>query len=633
MPTFSFKPRSLSMLSMLIPLLGAGSLGACGGDDDDSPSAGAGGTAGKGGSGGKGGTAGKGGSAGKGGTGSGGTAGKGSGGSAGKATGGTAGNGGDDAGSGGVGGDDTGVGGTGGDGTAGEDPGGNGGTGGDDTGVGGEGGTDPGPVTFKTINRTRDLLLAGVNDLRGLTFASSGKIYASGHIGVNTDVDREIAIVRFNADGTLDDTFGTAGVVRMNVVPRVVDTTGEAPVVVNNGSEESLGIVELSDNSFVLQVNARDATGTGTDVLLVKVDAAGTRVAGFGTNGVKRVDFGWIDETDNASWPTAGATPADQAWGLRVDRSTATEKLVLFGFGPAKRGSTTGTPPAPVVQRTDNDRYVTRVLASDGSIDPGFNGGAPYTLNSGGTFGDNGRRGIVLADGTIFSGGYTNFGEGLGNHVMLIKLKPDGTPDTSFRFGINAPGVSRFNPFLTDGGVAECYGVARQSTGRLVTTGYGRATAANTLSSYGYATSSNVDLVSFGVLPNGSLDTSFGIESTVAFQSELVPAATDFEDRGRDLLTLPDDRVVFVGKYGANPTIFVAKPDGTLDEGSGDAASGRFAYAPLVRAADPNAIPPVTALTTSHFYAVAVSADGKKIAATSSNHELGVRAAFLSVAD
>jgi uncharacterized delta-60 repeat protein len=508
---------------------------------------------------------------------------------------------------------------------------GSGGVGGDDTGVGGEGGSDPGPVTFKTISRTRDLLLPTVNDLRGIAFASSGKIYASGHIGVNTDVDRQIAIVRFNADGTLDDTFGTGGVVPLNIVPRVVDNTGEAPVVVNNGNEESLGIVEISDNRFVLQVNARDAAGTGSDVLLVKVDADGAPIAGFGTNGVKRVDFGWVDETDNASWPTAGTTPSDVGWGLRVDRSvTGTEKLVLFGYGAAKLGSTAGN---PAVQRTDNDRYVTRVLASDGSIDPGFNAGAPYTLNSGGTFNDGGRRGIVLANGTIFSAGYTNFGEGLGNHVIVIKLKPDGTPDASFRYGINAPGASRFNPFLTDGGVAECYNLARQSTGRLVTTGYGRATAANTLSSYGYATTSAVDLVSFGVLPNGTLDTSFGIESTMAYQSELVPAASDFEDRGRDVLALPDDRLIHVGKYGANPTIFVAKPDGTLDEGSGDAASGRFAYAPLVRAANDTVVPPITALTTSHFFVVEASADGKKIAAATSNHELGVRVAFLSVAD
>lgn len=627
MPTNLFKPRSLSLISVLIPLLGVAPVVGCGGDDDDTGNeAGSGGTAGKGGSGGKGGSAGKGGSsgsAGKGGssgaTGKGGSGGKGSGGSAGS---GTSGSGGESA---GAGGDDS-FGGEGG-GSAGQEP--VGGAGGEDS-VGGQGGEGPGPVTFKAITRLNDILIAGVNDLRGIAFAANGKIYASGHVGVNTDVDRETAIVRFNDDGTLDNTFGTAGIVRINVVPRVVDSTGEAPVVVNNGTEESLGIVELASGEFVLQINGRDATGTGVDVLLLKVNAAGERVAGFGTNGVKRVDFGWIDETDNASWPTAGATPSDQAWGLRVDSSVAgTEKLVVFGFGPAKKGSTSGN---PATQRVDNDRYVTRVLASTGAIDPGFNGGAVYTLNSGGTFSDGGRRGIVLADGTILSSGYTNFGEGLGNHVILIKLKPDGTPDATFRYGINAPGASRFNPFLTDGGVAECYNVARQSTGRLVTTGYGRATAANTISSYGYATTSNVDIVSFGVLPSGAVDTSFGIESTVALQSELF-AGTDFEDRGRDLLALPDNRLIYVGKFGANPSIHVAKPDGSLDEGSGDAANGLFTYTPLVRVADPNAVPPVTALATSHFYVVEASADGKTIAAATANHEFGSRIAFLTVAD
>jgi uncharacterized delta-60 repeat protein len=475
-----------------------------------------------------------------------------------------------------------------------------------------------------------------VNDLRGLTFAASGKIYASGHVGLNdgsnvvTGTDRRLAVVRFDADGTLDDTFGTAGVVTHNIVERVVNDPGTGPVVVNNGNEESYGIVELASGELVVHVNGRDAAGTGQDVLLVKLDAAGARVAGFGTNGVKRVDFGWVDGV--GTFPTANQTPSDTSWGIGLDGSTAgDEKIVVFGFGPARR-VTTGT------QRVDNDRYVTRVHASDGSMDAGFNAGAVFTFNSAGTFGDNGRRGLVLADGSIVSAGYTNLGEGLGNHVVVIRLTPAGTLQPGFRFGdgipavigFSPPGVARLNPFLPDGGLAECYGAGVLSDGSVVTTGYGRATAAGVPSSLGYATTDAVDLVSFKLLPHGALDTGYAANGALAIQSEELHTGVDTEDRGRDLVVLPDDRIVQVGKFGPFPSVFVVKPNGALDEDAG--LGGRFEYPPLVRAADPSANPPVTALTTSHFFTVELSPDGHTVVATTTNHELGVRVALLDVA-
>ena len=54
-------------------------------------------------------------------------------------------------------------------------------------------------------------------DLRGVTFAKSGKIYVSGHVGLAT-ADRQTVVGRFNADGTPDTTFGTGGFVTTNVV-------------------------------------------------------------------------------------------------------------------------------------------------------------------------------------------------------------------------------------------------------------------------------------------------------------------------------------------------------------------------------------------------------------------------------
>ena len=499
-----------------------------------------------------------------------------------------------------------------------------------EAGAGGSdrGGAGGGPAIGGELTKASDTLIESVNDLRGLTFAKSGKIYGSGHVGADASVDRELAVVRLNADGTPDDSFGDEGVVTFNLRARIVEDVptggggasgeggaggaGPTETVVNDGDEQSIGIVELDNGDLIVQANVRDEAGKGTDVVLLRLDSDGELVTSFGDAGMKKLDFGWTDG-DKASWALETG-PSDQAWGLSLDSSGDQEKVVVFGFGPAKVGQmTTGNAP---VQRTDNDRYVARLLADDGSLDPDFNDGEVFSFNSGGVFSDGARRGLVEADGSIVSSGYTNYGEGLGNHIVLIRLRPDGTPDANFGFGIAAPGVVRSNPFLDDGGVAECYALGKQSSGRYVTVGYGRATVANGSSSYDWQTTEEVDLVSFGVLPGG-IDTTFGREGTLAIQSEGLNLANT-EDRGRDLVVLPDDRVVLAGRFGTDPALFVLDPDGEFDPNSGD--DGRFRYDPLTG-------------TTSHFFRVTASADGKRIAASTNNHADGVLVALLEVAD
>jgi uncharacterized delta-60 repeat protein len=502
-----------------------------------------------------------------------------------------------------------------------------------DGGAGGEGGSaeelPPAPIT--TLS---DVIYTQASDLRGLFYTDDDKLYASGHIGATSTDDKKIVVARFNAGGEPDETFGGDGFIEVNLVERTVDTEPEVDVVTNDGNEDSMGIVELDSKELLVQVNVRDANGKGMDVGLLKLSATGEPVTAFGPNGLKRLVLGW-DPADDATWaaiagvPATPGAPSDTAWGLELDNSTATEKVVLFAFGSAPMGSTFGT---PAVQRVDNDRYVLRVLTSDGSNDPDFNAGKPFTYNSGGTFGDNGRRGLVFSDGSILAGGYTNFGEGLGNHIMAIKLTPAGARDMTFGHGIVDRGVARTNPFLNDGGAAECYALTVQSNGRIVSTGYGRATKAGVASSYpGYVTTDAVDMISVALTANGdAVDTTFGIEGTRAIQSEEA-ALGNTEDRGRDVLALADDRLVYAGRYGTDPALFVVEKDGSYDPDND--VGYIFRFDPLGHAGDPNALPPVPAVPTSHFYRVVQSHDGKRIFATTNNHVDGVVLAVLKVGE
>jgi uncharacterized delta-60 repeat protein len=507
---------------------------------------------------------------------------------------------------------------------------------GDLGGSGGEGG-DGGGLTYhpRKVNGPNGTLVPGVHDLRGITYSASGKIYASGFVGTSTVYpnasDREVAIVRFNPDGTLDTTWDGDGIRTVNLRTRqAIDEN-----VTNDGDEYSLGLVELANGDVVVSVNVRDVSGKGRDVALIKFNQYGGQV-NFGATAVKRVDFGWTD-ADNPSfqnWPNAA--PTDESWGIALDKSSGTEKIVVFGYGPARR-LTQEELDDGATQRFDNDRYVVRVNASDGNVDPTFNGGKPYTFHTTGTVSDGGRRGLVLDDGTIVSTGYSNLAFNGGNTVVVLGLKPDGTPDPRFTFGKAAdgadpiPGVYFGNPFKVDGGITECYGIALQSNGRFVTTGYGRATAVNTASTLGWETTDAVDMVSIAFKLGESAaspDDTYGKSGTLAVQSELL-GNNSTEDRGRDVVALADDRLVFAGRLGDYPAIFVVTPDGELDPTAGGLGAGPDGADTIPGAYTYPALSGIAG--APNFYALSVSPDGKRVAATTSNHPDGAILAIIDV--
>ncbi|MGQ0620492.1 MAG: hypothetical protein ACT4QA_11330 [Panacagrimonas sp.] len=495
-------------------------------------------------------------------------------------------------------------------------------------GDGNGGGDDTAPAA--EISKAVDTSTNKANDLRGLVFAANGKIYASGHFdplpaNVGDPVDRMLVVARFNADGTLDTTFGGDGVVEQNVAV--------------GGDEQSFGIVELANGDVVVSVNAGDGNGgelitasndntftaprqEGLSVFLLRFSSAGDLVESFGDGGKLEVLFGWPN-TDNGEWPVpeldsiAGFShagfPRDTAWDLRLDKSGSEERLVVFGFGSAAQVSSGE-------QRVDNDRYVTRLLASTGEIDPNFNGGAAFTFNSEGTLGDNARRGSVESDGSILSAGYTNLGDGLENHIILLRLTESGALDPSFTgFGLTTPpraGVAVFNPLVADGGAAECYATGRQSSGAYVTTGYGGATADSTTpSTLGFLPTVAQDLVTFRVA-NGAVDTTWGNNGAQVIQSE-GRVTVSKEERGRDLVVLPDDRVVQVGRFGGISAAYVFTEDGQLDTSvDGDG---------IIELPHPSII--------AQFFASRLSPDGKRIALTTNGDPLGARLVVLEVGD
>ncbi len=454
------------------------------------------------------------------------------------------------------------------------------------------------------ITSVADTVFDQANDLRGLAYGTDGKIYVSGHRGdpsAETNQESVVVVGRLNADGTPDTSFSEDGFAELDL--------GEGLV------EQALAVAPLANGDVVAVVNANEEDG-GTSVYLVRFDSNGQQVTGTwgGDTGAVEVVFGWAN-ADNDSFPGVENPPQDTAWDLKVDNSSGVEKLVVAGHGSAANGS----------GRTDNDRYVVRLLAENGSVDPEFNGGQPFTYHSAQALSDGGRRVTLEPDGAILSAGYTNLGDALRNHVILIRLNPDGTLDDGFGGFVTpessaeaiglavTPGVAVFNPFVADQGFAECYAAVRLSDGSYVTTGYGGATGEGVASSLGFKTTEAPDIVSFKVTADG-LDTSYGSDGQVAVQSEGL-GLTSAEDRGRLLVALPDDRTLHVGYVGGIPSAVVLDADGQLD----------------TSVSEDGIIELPNDTVGAQFFGAAVSPDGSQIALSTNNNKAGARVVILEV--
>lgn len=515
---------------------------------------------------------------------------------------------------------------------------------------------DPTPDTSEPVasfSILSDSDTTAANAINAIAYAADGKVYAAGYSAPadNEDADRQSVILAFNADGSIDTGFGTDGVITLNVKAQ------GSNIADDSGSEFPYGIVATDNGDLLIAVNASDGNGAdpiseGRSVYLIRLDSNDNFnvMTSYGDDGgvngvlagAQEVVFGWAN-VDNNVFPatTAETLPNDFAYDMDLDTTGSVEKVVINGFGTAAAGQLDGD-----VQATDRDRYITRLLVSDGTVDTQFNdcNAVSFTTPRGENSRDNGRRAIIEADGAIMSGGYANLGEGQANHCVLIRLLPDGIVDTNFGNFITPTegavegaiqlGTAVFNPFRDSGGFAECYSVDQQSTGDYVTTGYGRANggtapADGPLSSY--ENTDAPDLVTFRVTGGAALDSTFGNPAepgTQAIQSEGVNAADaeelSTEERGRDLVVLNDDRIVQVGYYGGVPALYVFTADGVLDTSVDDDGLILLPHT-AVNTAEP---------VTQQFFTAEVSADGTKLAVgTRGNDPAGARVLLAGVGE
>jgi uncharacterized delta-60 repeat protein len=217
-----------------------------------------------------------------------------------------------------------------------------------------------------------------VNDeLSGIVIDAAGKLVVAGTPLGNAD----IALVRFNEDGTLDSSFGDAGIVTTSV------------------GEVSYGYALTLDanGKIVVAGTARNALNNW-DVVLTRYHGDGSLDSSFGSGGVVTSDLGG----------------SEFARGVAIDSDS---RIVVAG--------------------NFEDSFLVARYTANGVLDTGFNGSGHVTTDVGG-LGLNAVNDLVIdANRRIMAVGYTwaLAGSNAAMHFALARYLEDGTPDAGFGSG------------------------------------------------------------------------------------------------------------------------------------------------------------------------------------------------------
>jgi uncharacterized delta-60 repeat protein len=245
-------------------------------------------------------------------------------------------------------------------------------------------------------------VLGSADRVAAVAVQPDGKIVVGGTGAQNPN--ERVILVRYNADGSLDTTFGTGGKVT-------------APLPVGNYSRLS-DLVILPDGKILIAGGVY-FSGAGFDFLAARYNPDGTLDATFGTGGVATVPAG---------------TGSDFANGMAVQPDG---KIVLVGVANGW-----GTASSWAVAR----------LLPNGSLDTGFGTNGVVLTNIPGNY-DEAWDVAVQPDGKLVVTAAVNQGEYLPlteAQLVLARYNPDGTPDATFGAGgVAIPGVvssNRYSP-------------------------------------------------------------------------------------------------------------------------------------------------------------------------------------------
>ena len=289
---------------------------------------------------------------------------------------------------------------------------------------------------------------SGADAGRSLVIQGDGKIMVAGYSHNGSNID--FAVVRYNANGTLDSSFGTGG---------------KVTTPIGSGSDIVYSIALQGDAKIVVGGTSTSIDGINNDFAMVRYNANGTLDTSFGASGKVTTAIGSDDLCTGVVIQSDG-------------------KIVLAGY----------------CSISGSYNFASARYNTDGTLDSSFGTGGKVTttVGSGGAVCND----IALqSDGKIVVAGYASIGGG--NDFAVVRYNTNGTLDNSFGTGgkVTTNVVSEWD-----------YGrsLVVQNDGKIVVAGYASNTGSYDFASVRYNTDGTLDS-SFGT--GGKVTTDFTLTS------------------------------------------------------------------------------------------------------------------------
>ncbi|MGB5025640.1 MAG: T9SS type A sorting domain-containing protein [Saprospiraceae bacterium] len=370
---------------------------------------------------------------------------------------------------------------------------------------------------------------------------SDGKIVVAGNSGNN------LAIARYNENGSLDNTFGTGGIVTTNI--GCANASGSDFIIQRDGKYLIGGYCGIFprydfaltryhingaiDNAFGINGTAiTPILNAGDQGLAIAIQNDGKIIQGGYTDNGSNGDFALIRYHSNGALDTSfdidGKVTTSVGTANDIIRAVAIQddgKIVVAGYS--------------YTNPSFSYDFVVARYNINGSLDNNFGTGGILTTAIIKNTNDYAESIAIQADGKILVGGY-----GFDGHLLLARYNVNGMLDNTFGIGgtlSTAFGCSYQND----------YSVALQSDGSILLGGHSNLNGVTS------------DFAVIRYKPNGSIDTNFGINGIVT------TAIGSGDDIATSIAIQQDGKIVIAGKSynGANYDFALVRYNNTLTTG------------------------------------------------------------------
>ena len=382
-------------------------------------------------------------------------------------------------------------------------------------------------TTFDTDGKVTTQIGSSRSEALAIAVQPDGKFVASGYSIGNGNTD--FALARYNANGSLDSTFGgTFG------------GTGKVTTDIDNTDNVSLALaIQLADNKLVAA--GCSFNSTDDDFALVRYKTDGTLDDTFGTNGVVKTNFNnSTDCIDAVAVQTDGKIVAAgyvfngsyfhfaiaryHSNGTLDDTFGTGGKVIteMTAFDDLARAIALQSDGKIIVAGEANADLAVARYNSDGSLDTSFDGDGKVVTSI--NLFDSAYDVVIQADGKIVAAGET--GNGTNSDFAVVRYETNGALDSLFDSdGIVTTAIGGSDEIASS--------LSIQAGGKIIVGGF---------SSNG----TNDDFAVARYEPSGALDSSFGTGGKVT---------TDFGGGSFDYisaLAIQSGKLIAVGSANSN---------------------------------------------------------------------------------